>query len=238
MYDDRLIFQDLIKEAQNEKVKEIYAHIVKESTLHLNKFMDNPENPMYFMTPGFKEKIRELKALELSDNEAMIIADMQTSLNIYQSEGHPRRIQLLKRQLMKDYPVWKDSKNLFKYGAMHMARGESFLTIRDIGNMIANLSESNNQSSFHIMIIGESGETGAPFKSFPASPVDIENGHFSNLKPFFDLTKGDKWHVFDLRPIRKAIENGQIDIDDVNLLRTIKGFDALVIVPKMTAAGF
>ena len=40
---------------------------------------------------------------------------------------------------------------------MHLARGESFLTIYDIRNMVANIAESNFEESYHIMIIGEAG---------------------------------------------------------------------------------
>ena len=101
---------------------------------------------------------------------------MKKSITIYKEQNHRLRIKLILNQLMKDYPLWKDSKNLFKYGANHMTRGESFLTVFDIGNMVANITKSNYEESFHIMIVGESGMMGSIFKSFPPNPVDAENG--------------------------------------------------------------
>ena len=44
---------------------------------------------------------------------------------------------------MNDYENWNGKRNLFKYGANHMARGESFLTVTDIGNLVANIAEAN-----------------------------------------------------------------------------------------------
>ena len=239
MYADRLIFQEIIKTTSSEEAKTIYAEIIDKSASHLKQFLENPAKPMYFMTPEFSADLLELQQLELSAREDQIIEDMQRSVIIYQEQNHRKRVQLILNQLMKDYPKWKDAKNLFKYGANHMARGESFLTIHDIGNVVANISSSNYESSFHLMIIGESGMLGAPFKTFPPSPVDIENGFYlSYLKPLFKITAGKSWHMFDLLPLRRAVENNSLTITNTNLLRVIKGFDVLVIIPEVSPAKF
>ena len=139
---------------------------------------------------------------------------------------------------MKDYSKWKNSKNLFKYGANHLARGESFLTVHDIGNVVANVTKSNYEESFHIMIIGKTGMQGAPFETFPPTPVNSVNGRLSSLKPFYDLVQGKEWHSFNMIPVREALEKGELHIDNKTLLRAIKGYDVLVIIPEVTAAEF
>ena len=122
---------------------------------------------------------------------------------------------------------------------MHLARGESFLTIYDIGNMIANITESNFEKSYHVMIIGETGMQGAPFRTFPPSEVNLEIGIMKDLKHFFDITTvTEDWYVFNLLPIRQAVNNGKIKIENITLLRVIKGYDSLVIIPKLTPAKF
>ena len=85
------------------------------------------KNPMtmYFMTPDFLKDLDELRALDLSEEERRIIEDMQRSVAIYREQSHRKRVKLILNQLMKDYPIWKDSRNLFKYGANHLTRGES-----------------------------------------------------------------------------------------------------------------
>lgn len=238
MYDDRLIFNDLLGKTKNAAAMEIYKKVIQESELHLNKFYENPQNPMYFMTPDFGEQLTKLKALEISEIEQKIIADMMISVEIYQTQSHKKRVQLIMRQLMADYPLWSKSKNLFKYGAMHMSRGESFLTVYDIGNMIANITESQEKESLHMMVLAESGDMGSPFKIFPPTPIDIESESLKHFKPFFNITEGNQWHVFNLIPLRKAVEQGQLKVDNINLLRAIKGYDALVVIPKVTAAKF
>lgn len=239
MYADRLIFQDVVKHTLNPKVREIYIRIMEQSQLHLDRFYKNPENPMYFMTPVFSRQLDSLENLKLSPKEALIISDMKESVVIYQEMSHRKRVQLIKHQLMNDYPRWSGSKNLFKYGANHVARGESFLTVTDIGNLVANITEANYEESFHIMIVGESGMLGSPFKGFPPAPVDTETGFYlSYLKPFFSITEGSQWHLFDLIPLRKVLEKNKLNIDNLNLARVIKGFDALIIIPHVTAAKF
>ena len=160
---------------------------------------------------------------------------MKRSISIYKEQNHSTRVKLILNQLMKDYPMWKDSKNLFKYGANHMTRGESFLTVYNIGKMVANITKSNYEEYLHIMIVGESGMLGSIFKSFPPNPVDAENGlYLSYLKPFFKITEGDQWHMINMIPLRKAVEKGNLKIENRNLIGVIKGYDILVNILEVT----
>lgn len=239
MFADQLLFQDLIANTKSNEAKKIYTKIIEQSELHIDKFHNVNKNPMtmYFMTPPFSEDLIQLEQLDLSETENRIIKDMKMSIKIYKEQNHSLRIKLILNQLMKNYPLWKGSKNLFKYGANHMTRGESFLTVYDVGNMVANVTKSNYEESFHIMIVGESGMVGSIFKSFPPSPVDAENGFYlSYLKPFFNITEGENWYMFNLVPLRRMIERDNLKIDNLNLLRAIKGYDILVIIPELTPA--
>jgi hypothetical protein len=239
MYADRFIFQDIVNRTVNSEAKEIYKNVIQQSLLHLEKFYENPQNPMYFMTEGFSNQLGKLEDLDLSEDEDLIIADMRRSVTIYKEQSHKKRVKLILHQLMKDYPKWNNSKNLFKYGANHMARGESLLTVFDIGNLVASITRSNYEESFHIMIVGKSGMLGSPLKGFPATPVDAEEGFYlKHLKPFFKMSESSQWQMFDMIPLRKAVEKNVLKIENVNLLRVIKGFDVLVIIPEITPARF
>jgi DNA-binding MarR family transcriptional regulator len=242
MFDDRLIFQDWIARTGNEQARQIYRHITQQSRERFERLLENPEEPdfssLYFMTPEFTGDLERLSALELSDEERAMVEAMQRSVDIYQRQSHRTRVQLLKHQLMVDYPIWIGSRTLFKYGANHMARGESFLTVQDIGALVAELSEATYQESLHVMIIGESGAQGSPFRGFPPSLIDVNSFYLKHLQPFFPLTTGEDWAVFDLLPLRRAQQRGELAIEDTNLLRSIKGFDLLVLIPEVTPAGF
>ena len=88
---------------------------MKQSKRHLEKFNENPKNPMYLMTEEFESQMAKLDSLNLSPQEEVIIADFKKTLRIYKNRGsHPKRIQLMKHQLIKDLDIWRKSKNLFK----------------------------------------------------------------------------------------------------------------------------
>lgn len=239
MYADLLICQDLRSKSNNEEAKEIYSKIIDKSSYEMKRFYEETNDFMtiYFMNQEFTEDLNRLSKLDLSQEERQIIEDMKRSVSIYKTQSHKNRINLILNQLMKDYPVWKNSKNLFKYGANHLTRGETFLQVYDVGNVVANITESNYEESYHIMIVGESGTVGSILKNFPPEPVDIEKGFYTSyLKPFFKITEGDQWHLFDLVPLRKMVRKGKLKIENQNLLRAVKGYDALIIIPELTPA--
>lgn len=138
---------------------------------------------------------------------------------------------------MKNYAAWADKKNLFKFGANHMPKGESLLKIYDIGNLVNNIADSKFKKSLHIIIVGKSGMQASPFKGFPATKVDENGDDLKVLKPFFPLVTDKQWHSFDMLPLRKALEEKQINCTD-GLRRIINGYDYLVIIPEVTAGKF
>ena len=94
------------------------------------------------------------------------------------------------------------------------------------------------RKSLHVMVLGESGMQASAFETFPTSPIDPNGFYLKHLQLFFQLTEGDDWAVFDLVPIRKELERGRLKLENENLIRTIKGFDILVLIPEVTAATF
>ncbi len=239
MYADRLIFQELIRETANKKAQLLYREICAKSELHLNRFLENPENPMYLVTPEFSEKIEALQQMTLSNQEHEILKALLKSVAIYTSgpKGHEKRVKLLKHHLMQDYDIWKDQRNLFKYGANHMAKGESLLSVFDIGNLVHNISDANDKKALHIMVIGQKGKVGAPFKKFPPRPVDTGSWPLKSLSPFLNTEEG-AWKVYDLRMLRKDLVEQKHSVEDMTLQRVLKGYDLLVVIPEVTAAGF
>jgi len=236
-YSDRLVSMQLLNHTKNDKAKEIYSNIMEQSRVQLDSFLKNPQSPMFMMTPNFDSELEKLSELKLSALENQIIEDLKLSKTIYMEQNHKLRVRLIMNQVMKDYSKWVDAKNLFKYGANHLTRGESFLSNYDIGNLVTNITEANYRESLHIMIVGESGFLGSPFRGFPSNPVDAEKGFYTSyLKPFFNVTEGKDWFVFDLRPLRKEVFRKKLEIQNLNLERTIRGYDLLIIIPEVSAA--
>lgn len=235
---DRLICSELAKITSNKRAKEIYRSIEINSKNHFEAFLKDQGKPFYLYTPDFDKKLNELASLPLSQEEKKLVEMLKLTAKIYKSGSHHLRVQLMKNQLMATYSEWYNKKNLFKYGANHVAKGESLLEIFDIGNLVNNISDGQFGKSLHIMVIGRTGTQASPFKGFPAEAIDENNGTLKLLKPFFIATEGMQWHCFDMHPLQEAIENGKLKIPNAQLARIIKGYDYLVVIPKVSASQF
>lgn len=218
IFADQMVISSLKETSKNKKVIEIY-----EQMLHNSKLASSKEGleKYYLLSEDCLQKIDLLLKLKLSDKERKQIEDLKLSREIYVKRNHPLRIQLLKNILLNQLADWKNKKNLFKFGANHLPKGETILTktdIYDIGNLISNIEEANFRKSLHIMIVGK-GEDGNDNASF---------------RSFLNVAKEDQWYCFDLRPLKKSILQNKLKVDDVYLSRVIKGYDYLIYIPKVT----
>ncbi|WP_316803702.1 hypothetical protein [Pedobacter nototheniae] len=233
---DRVICNELQKITKNKKAKEIYTTIENNSKVYFDNFLKDRSKPLYLFTTDFEKNIEELSLLQLSPKEGQIIAALKQSVKIYKSRNHHLRIQLMKNQLMEEYSDWAGKRNLFKYGANHLAKGESLMEVYDIGNLVNNIDDSNYKNSSHIMILGMSGTQASPFQGDPEEKVNENSSILKTLKPITKAIDGNQWYCFDMLPLRKALNEGKISISDIQLSRIIKGYDLLVVIPKVTAS--
>ncbi|MBG6235010.1 hypothetical protein IWX76_001578 [Pedobacter sp. CAN_A7] len=233
---DRVICNELQKITKNKKAKDIYTTIENNSKIYFDNFLKDQSKPFYLFTDDFEKNIEKLSLLELSPKEGQIIAALKQSVKIYKSRNHHLRIQLMKNQLMEKYSDWAGKRNLFKYGANHLAKGESLMEVYDIGNLVNNIDDSKYKNSLHIMILSTSGTQASPFQGFPEEKIDENSSILKTLKPITRAIDGNQWHCFDMLPLRKALNEGKISISDIKLSRIIKGYDLLVIIPKVTAS--
>jgi len=239
-YADQLVLQELAATTSNKKARQIYQQMMDSTGRHFKRFQNNRASPLYFTEPEFGDKLHQLEKLHLSEREQQVLRDMKISREIYDENNHAKRIGLIKRILFDSLETWRESNNLFKYGAVHMPRGESLLQVYDVGNLVANVSDAQFSDSYHIMIFGKRGMKGAPFVHYPNTRVDASKGMLSNMAPFFEAMKDDSdgWYVLDIRPLRKALNEKQLKVDNRFLKRIIKGYDTVVIIPEVTAAEF
>lgn len=215
---DQMIISNLKETSKNKKVIEIYNQMLHNSKLAVSK---EGLEKYYMLSEDCLQKIDLLLKLKLSDKERKQIEALKLSREIYTKRGHLLRIQLMKNILLTQMPDWNNKKNLFKFGANHLPKGETILTktdIYDIGNLISNIEEANFRKSLHIMIVGK-GE---------------DEDDNSSFKSFLNVAKDEQWYCFDLRPIKKSILQNKVKVDDVYLSRVIKGYDYLIYIPKLT----
>ncbi|MEA9414039.1 hypothetical protein [Flavobacterium sp. PL02] len=218
IFADQMIISNLKETSKNKKVIEIY-----EQMLHNSKLLASKEGheKFYLLSEDCLQKIDSLLKLKLSDKERKQIEALKLSREIYINRNHPLRIQLMKSILLNQMSDWKNKKNLFKFGAVHLPKGETILTktdIYDIGSLISNIEEASWKKSLHIMLVGK-GE-------------DEEDN--TSFKSFLNVLKDDQWYCFDLRPLKKSILQNKLKVDDIYLSRVIKGYDYLIYIPKVT----
>lgn len=235
---DRLICNELQQTTKNKTAKYLYKIIADSSKLYFDNFLKDHHKPFYLLSDDFAKNIDKLSLLKLSKRETKIIDALKLSAKIYKSQSHQLRVQLMKHQLMETYDSWSGKRNLFKYGANHLAKGESFLDVYDIGNLISSINDANYKSSLHIMILGISGSQASPFEGSPAENINPNSSILKSLKPITKIVEGEQWSCFDLLPLRKELNGGRLNIKDIKLQRIIKGYDLLVIIPKVTASRF
>ncbi|MEN5086165.1 hypothetical protein ABE426_06815 [Sphingobacterium faecium] len=218
LFSDQLLFSELIKQSKNTKAKEIYKQMIANSAAYDTK----NNSTFYLFSDDFVAKMSALSTLNLSANEKEQLEALQLSKELYLNRIHGLRIQYIKHLVIEKLPEWKNKKNLFKYGANHMPKGESLMEIFDLGNLVANIEEANYRKSLHIMITGkEEGETLADLDQY---------------KAFLTVVKDDNWYAFDLRPLKQAISKKKLKVEDLTLERIIKGYDYLVYIPTLTKA--
>lgn len=218
LFSDQLLFSELIKQSKNTKAKEIYKQMIANSAAYDTK----NNSTFYLFSDDFVAKMSALSTLNLSANEKEQLEALKLSKELYLNRIHGLRIQYIKHLVIEKLPEWKNKKNLFKYGANHMPKGESLMEIFDLGNLVANIEEANYRKSLHIMITGkEEGETLADLEQY---------------KAFLTVVKDDNWYAFDLRPLKQAISKKKLKVEDLTLERIIKGYDYLVYIPTLTKA--
>ncbi|MCE6990295.1 hypothetical protein [Dyadobacter sp. CY323] len=216
----------------------VYQDIENQSKTHFENFLKDPSKPFYMLTPDFEKRLAILSSMDLSAGETEIIDKLKLTARIYKQQNHHLRIQLIKSQLMEKYGEWENKKSLFKYGSVHLPKGESLLDIYDIGNLIHNVADSKFQQSFHIMIIAKSGFQASPFKGFPDSPIDAGGNELKTLKPIFDINSGPNWQCFDLAALNSKIVKSKIRVESKRMTQILEGYDLLIVIPAATPAKF
>ncbi len=235
---DRVICGELQKTTKNPAAKKIYQTIASNSKISFDRFLKDQSTPFYLLSDDFSKKMDTLSRLKLSVAEMKIVNMFQLSAKIYKSQNHELRVQLMKHQLMEVYGNWDGKRNLFKYGANHLSKAESFLEVYDIGNLVANLNDASYKKSIHIMILGSAGRQASPFEGFPSEEVNTDSEIMRSLRPIIKTIEGLAWHCYDLLPLKTELDAGRLIVKDVTLQRIIKGYDLLVIIPKVTASEF
>ncbi len=229
------ILYQYLSETGSAKNKKLYELMRDSSNAVNNRCFADLSKPFYLITPEFKETMAKLDKPSMKADEAALIEAIYRSADIYSTGLHRTRIKLMQQNLMSFYPQpLKGKKNVFKFGANHTLKGESYIPVYDIGTTANIMAQAENQDSYHIIILPKSGQQ-AGFLSGKRD-IDLNESIYASLRRLFDKASNTEWTTFDLEAIRAAIRKNNIKIEDETLRKTLFGYDALVVIPVSTAA--
>ncbi|SET44040.1 hypothetical protein [Hymenobacter actinosclerus] len=199
---------------------------------------------MLWLKPAALDSLRTFTRPESPEVQRMA-DDFAASYQIYQAGSHRPRINLMKRNLLRELQPYQPAgqplpKMLFKFGANHAGQGRSIWgDIYDVGNLAKNLADIHDQKTLHIFVIGKQGTQvgGQHPDDFTKNVARYSYAQEAMVLPFVTNTPaGSAWQVFDVRPLRRAMLYEGLKITTPELQATILGYDYVVIIPETTAS--
>ncbi len=132
----------------------------------------------------------------------------------------------------------RNPKVMFKFGSSHMVRGLSHTQVFDIGTHVSERAELMGQKSFHVCVLPGAGSQHAQFdpSAWTYRPADAGTYIDEGMAPLMSAAYSDAFTLIDLRPIRPLAFGARHKALDADLVRTIHGFDALLVLTGSTAS--
>lgn len=125
-------------------------------------------------------------------------------------------------------------KVMFKFGAGHMVRGLSHTQVHDVGTQAAETAEAMGATSFHLLVMPGQGAQRAQFNPVAWRYSAVPAGPYNELAPLMQAGHADAMTLIDLRPLRPLVFGQRHRTLDPDLVRTIHGFDAIVVMTGST----
>lgn len=127
---------------------------------------------------------------------------------------------------------------MFKFGASHMVRGLSHTQVLDIGTQISERAEAIGSKSFHLAVFPGAGAQLAQFdpSAWAYRAADAGTYEDAGMAPLKAAADPAAFTLIDLRPLRPLVFGARHKALDADLVRTIHGFDALLVLTGSTAS--
>ena len=154
-----------------------------------------------------------------------------------------RRFRLMNTLFSADYAEAARSepsppKVLLKFGSFHLYRGLNPMHQSGLGNYVAEFAARHGAQSLHICLMPVKG-SGFMFPGVGRRPTRLRPFNLNDdprsryLQPIFANLLAADWTLFDLRPLRKVIDQQSAMISS-ELATLISGMDILVMIPEAT----
>lgn len=177
-----------------------------------------------------------------------LLKELLASRAIYlrrDSEANHQRALLMKQHFLANYLPLKaanpNARLFFKFGDVHLEKGYNALNQRDLGNLVAEIADSEQTQSLHLFLYGAKG-THALFGGYgkPAkheafvlndTPDDWTNVAVGGLYPQEPGARGTVYTLYDLRKLRFK----RLDLPE-RWRQLVFSYDLFILAPELTPA--
>lgn len=159
-------------------------------------------------------------------------------------ESNLRRTDLMKRHFSSAFAAARSGgeaspRAVIKLGANHVFRGPSTTETYEIGSFVPELAIGMGGRSFSMLVMVAGGTVNA-YRPFGSALPDTAQAYdptgdaevsFTDARAILAAASRSQWTLFDLRPMRAALQDGKLPGVGEKLKRTLLSFDGIVIVP-------
>ena len=155
--------------------------------------------------------------------------------------SNSRRATLIRKNFLDYWHVQMSRgsmpKIMVKMGASHLVRGRSNSEAFDLGMLLPALAEINGTQTFSVLVLPGAQSQTAVFDpvTLAFNPAPPKDGYARDLAPLVAAASDEGFTLIDLRQLRGIRGLTQSTVNP-NLLRTIMGYDMLLVMSGSTAS--
>lgn len=159
-----------------------------------------------------------------------ILRALEKTIDIYcmaerGEASEPMRVNYFKENFDRNFAAAQtanpEAKVFLKMGSFHLGRHRSPLNLEDIGNHVAQLAESRNESSVHIYYLNR----------FFAGRDNKSRSGWESSERFMSVGDKAQWALIDLRPLRQLATSEHLTGNSFEIA-TINNYDFIIIAPE------
>lgn len=197
-----------------------------------------------FMFTAMPARFDDLDAAFAGNGAALaILKEMRASANIYQLyasnqnfASNTTRINYIRDQFLKAYHESPEAapRAIFKFGAIHMARGTTSLNTFDLGSLTEGIAAANNLSVLRIGFFPLAGQAIAmrPSTEGPFSVIDHKSEQVGQLLELMQVSEDRVpergYIVLPLAPLRHQLGQSGLNALPADAKAFILGFDYII----------
>lgn len=247
---DRLLISNLEAKAKPAAAEAALAKLRAASTTAWARYEAEKAPQFMFAFSGDPQLVRDVRAVWPGhDSEAAaILRTLEETLEINRlwvaGKGHDsnvRRSGEMRRAFLTHWQAEKAAgrspKVFAKMGASHLVRGRNMTEAFDIGALAHELAFIEGGHAVSVLVMPGKGSPAAVFDPvrFTYAPDTPKDDYNKGLGPLIDEAEPQSFTLIDLRPLRTILGRWR-DGTDPELMRTVHGFDMLLVMSGSTAS--